>query len=313
MRTGAIGDFVLTLPALRALRATFPAHQILLATRADVLPLVHNMLADDVLAADDRRIAALFQRETQTPSALTPLFSDLDVAVLWLPAPRSAIVADHLRRLNASHIVSADPLPTHRHAADHLLDTLALLGISSARFDARPRLDPPLVSPDVAARTRLGSSLAPDTRLVAIHVGSGSAAKRWPLDNFLAVAARIAAVPKTHVLLVSGPAENVKGLRLPANSTYLPDVRLIDLAALLSTCALYLGNDSGITHIAAALGVPTVALFGPTDPAIWGPRGHHVTILRSETSRMDGLGLEQVWSAVYTGNGGPRSGPPFPT
>ncbi len=297
MRAGAIGDFILTLPALTALRKRFPAHRLILAARADVLPLVHFTLTDDVIAFDDERLTALFTRDSEPTNQLSNLFSDIDLAVLWLPDSSARIVADNLRRFNIARLIAANPLPTYRHAADHLLDTLVPLGISAHQLDAVPRLAPTQHSEYVANLwQRLG--LTPSTRIIAMHVGSGDAHKRWPLDNYRALAARIVAIPNTQVLLLSGPAENISTLTLPAHATHIADCALSDLAALLARCQLYIGNDSGITHLAAALGMPTVALFGPTDPTIWGPRGAHVIILRSPTQRIDDVPVEQLWQAI---------------
>ncbi|MCA1553814.1 MAG: glycosyltransferase family 9 protein, partial [Chloroflexi bacterium] len=136
---------------------------------------------------------------------------------------------------------------------------------------------------------------------VAMHVGSGGAHKRWSLDNFFALAERIVVEGNRRVLLMHGPAEDLRELiqHRPADGAAVVGTNsLSDAAALLELCSLYIGNDSGITHLAAALGVPTLALFGPTDPAIWGPRGTRVRIVRSPTARMDDLSVEQVWQDV---------------
>jgi ADP-heptose:LPS heptosyltransferase len=73
---------------------------------------------------------------------------------------------------------------------------------------------------------------------------------------------------------------------------------LVNIAALMSACGTYVGNDSGLTHLAAALGLRTVALFGPTDPAIWAPRGSRVQILRAVSGRWADLGVDEVEAAL---------------
>lgn len=87
---------------------------------------------------------------------------------------------------------------------------------------------------------------------------------------------------------------------------YLPDApilsgtTLVETAAVLSVCDAYVGNDSGITHLASALERPMVALFGPTEPALWGPRGPHVTILRKADAQMTSIPVDEVEQALFS-------------
>jgi heptosyltransferase-3 len=104
-------------------------------------------------------------------------------------------------------------------------------------------------------------------------------------------------------VLVQGPAdEEAVAMVLGTIGGDVPPVLsglpVCDLAALLSLCAAYLGNDSGVTHLAAAAGTPAVALFGPTDPAVWGPRGPRATILRGEQGRLESISVEMVVEAL---------------
>ncbi len=120
----------------------------------------------------------------------------------------------------------------------------------------------------------------------AIHPGSGSPHKNWPWERFLEVALAISNQKQIQPLFLFGPVEEeapkemVKAIEAQGfpilNRSALPI-----LAGVLSHCVGYLGNDSGVSHLAAALGIPTVNLFGPTDPAYWSPEGGNVTILTS--------------------------------
>lgn len=103
-----------------------------------------------------------------------------------------------------------------------------------------------------------------------IHPFSGSPGKNWPLDSFRQVAALLEAngLP---VQWCAGPDEPLD------NAVRFDD--LGSLAAWLATADVFIGNDSGISHLAAACGAPVVAIFGPTDPRIWAPRGEHVQIM----------------------------------
>jgi ADP-heptose:LPS heptosyltransferase len=116
---------------------------------------------------------------------------------------------------------------------------------------------------------RIQVPAAPVGNFAAIHPFSGSAKKNWPLENFREVAARLP-IP---VKWSAGPEETLEG------AERFDD--LYELGCWLSTARVYLGNDSGISHLAAAVGAPVVAIFLTTDPEIWAPRGPRVTVLRS--------------------------------
>ncbi len=97
------------------------------------------------------------------------------------------------------------------------------------------------------------------------------------------------------VAWIQGPAE--EGLRLPAGARAWRNLPLPALAAALSRCALYAGNDSGVTHLAAASGCPTVALFGASDPVVWAPRGRRVRVVSSGGNGMFGVSVGEVFAA----------------
>jgi len=295
MRAGAIGDLILTLPAVAALRQHFPRLRLLLAARADMLPLLIGSAADDVIPFDSLLLSPLFTSGSEVTNELRAKLGNLELAILWLPERPARTVGNSLKRLGAVRVLDADPLPSGKHAADHLLDTLAPLGILRDLIPA-PLLTLPDTAREDAAWQILGIGSA--ARVVALHVGSGGEAKRWPLSCFIELARLLAELPDTVVLLIRGPAEEAAPALNSVGSTriiHLASPPLTALATILAHCALFVGNDSGITHLAAAMGLPTVALFGPTDPAIWGPRGAHVTIIRSPDTRMNSLEVAGVW------------------
>lgn len=112
---------------------------------------------------------------------------------------------------------------------------------------------------------------------VLVHPGSGSKKKNWPLENFVSLTQKL----REHgheVTWILGPAEEAMGG--PPEIKILSAISLVTLGQHLHGARLYLGNDSGITHLAAAVGCSTIALFGPTDPARWAPRGDRVQVLQ---------------------------------
>jgi ADP-heptose:LPS heptosyltransferase len=145
------------------------------------------------------------------------------------------------------------------------------------RFEFFPALPPPPGIPRVQVPP------APIEDFAIIHPFASSGAKRWPLENFRSVADGLG-VP---MRWCAGPDEELPSAFRTEN--------LYDLARWLSTARLYIGNDSGITHLAAAVGIPVVAIFGATDPAVWAPRGDRVRVV---SGNLDEISLEQVLNAV---------------
>jgi ADP-heptose:LPS heptosyltransferase len=146
------------------------------------------------------------------------------------------------------------------------------------------------------------AGVMPTCKPVIIHPGSGGAHKCWQLDNFLSVA-RMLAGESAEVVFLLGPAE-IERFSAPAIARIedvggiLTNLSLVDVLAVLSCAAGYVGNDSGITHLAAALGIRTVAVFGPTDPAVYGPLGPAVTILHSHASDFAGAISETLQQQI---------------
>jgi ADP-heptose:LPS heptosyltransferase len=235
-----------------------------------------------------------------------PVESTLASADAVVAYTRGSSVLDTLAG-RACRLVARDPAPPAGgpHASLWLAAALGPLGIGAApepeplRFTEAERLE-------AGAAT---SSLPPG--FLAVHPGSGSPAKNWPFDRFVEAARRLA--PGQPWLLVLGPAED--GLVVPDGVATPPDrlpepspslgnavvargLPLRRLAAVLSRAGLYLGNDSGASHLAAACGTRTLALYGPTDPAQWSPVGRAVRTLRSSTGRMEVLGIDEVVAAA---------------
>jgi hypothetical protein len=155
---------------------------------------------------------------------------------------------------------------------------------------------------------------------VALYVGAGGAAKRWPRERWAALARGVrgsAALGRPRVLILAGANEMERGeglddLRTGADGDDGVAVEMCEdalaLADRLRGARAYVGADTGPTHLAAQLGVPTLALFGPTDPAVWGPVGPLVRVVRSPDGTMAGLGvgpvLDELGAVVARAEGG---------
>jgi heptosyltransferase-3 len=168
----------------------------------------------------------------------------------------------------------------------------------------RPLLPPTLTLslPD-DAQELLAEAGCVDGRLpVAIHPGSGGKKKCWPLEKYCELVARIAGDFRPIFLFFSGPAEeqSVKKQidrfsRSRQDVTHIADGSLRTAASLLSRCSLYIGNDSGFSHLAAATGCRVLALFGPTNPAVWGPLGNVEIVSAGFPAPIDRIAVDTVF------------------
>jgi ADP-heptose:LPS heptosyltransferase len=278
-RPGAIGDALLAVPALRALRHLSPAERMTLATNPAIEELVlANHLADSALSQDDPELLWLFAAGPPPGSS----WLTLSTAVLW-SGGASPQAVDRLRA-GGTRVVQVASRPSDgsgEHVSDYLLRTLgSLLGAAEAP-PWRPLCPPARAS--LAAEAWLQARGAHGERLIALHPGSGSDRKNWPSDRYGEAAEHLER-QGYRVLVSFGPADDVTQAVLrhhPGWPDWLVarDLDVTVLAALLARCAGYLGNDSGVSHLAAAMGTPTVALFGPSDPRTWEPRGARVRVL----------------------------------
>ncbi len=291
VRAGALGDVLLGVPALAALRRHFPEAGITLVGPLPAARVAATMsLVDELLSIDDSRLAPLFDEQRSGAQVIEPL-RDLDVAVVWLS--RAQTVADHLQTAGARRVVAAPPYgrgASAPHAADWLLATLAPLGVRvTSYWDSVPWLSPGEEGRAWAAEWH--SHALAGASFAVLHPGSGSARKNWPAAGWVEVVRRVCAARGVRLVLTAGPADSqaladvlaAVEVAIP-EPVVLREPDLFQLAGVLERAALYLGNDSGVTHLASGVGAPTVAVFGPTNPGVWRPRGPRVRVLGGNTA-----------------------------
>lgn len=296
IRPGAIGDTLLTFPVIEALKAHYQDPHVTLVSNPAVLPLAQAWhIADEVANYGDTQWSELFSTAGICSPIMHSVLQRITLAICWLRDP-DGVVKRNLLAAGIQHEIVAPGRPpqgARRHIVEYLAQTV---GIAIA-VSTPPRL-PPLYA----------SNLNANPMFIAIHPGSGGASKCWPVSHFAAV---IKALWVRHVpvLLLAGPADTgrvtalLQQLPSPPQASLLNvviDAPLLHVAELLQGCKGYLGNDSGITHLAALLNVPTLALFGPSDPAVWRPLGASVRILHEpvlENLQVDGVirTIEEIW------------------
>lgn len=328
VRLSAIGDVVNTLPAVTLLRRARPEVFLGFAVedRARDVVVGHPLL-DRVHVFPRRRWRELLR--SARPRALAELGREVRAYVGELRAERYEVVLDAQSNLKGAAHAFASGAPRrigfargHDYELNHLLSTeqvtppadrphrvdkfVSLLGAIGVSGDERTYVLPD----DAAARTRVAayltqSGLAPKS-FVVLHPGTSDhgAEKRWPAESFAALARGIDATLARPVLVTWGPGEEDLARRVcelaPGAARLAPrTASLLELVELVEQAAVFVSADTGPMHLAAAAGVRCVALFGPKDPAVYGPYGPGHVVLRPPSGRATaGIAPDAVLAAV---------------
>ncbi len=252
IRPGAIGDFILTLPAMEFLKTGY----VEVWAASQNLPLAR-------FAHRTRSIAAtgLDMLEFAPSEKLRAELSAFDSIISWYGSNRPEF-RDAVAGLPFQFFTPIPPDSCQIPAADYFASQVG------SPLPAVPSIDCPRVEGGFAV----------------IHPFSASPRKCWPLDRFQELARRL----PMPVRWCAGPEDS------------LPDAvrieNLYELAYWLASARVFVGNDSGISHLAAAVGTPVVALFGPTNPQIWAPRGPHVRVIAK--AAMADISVEEVLDSL---------------
>lgn len=265
-----MGDCIVSLPALEALRGDYTE----VWTTARNRSLIR--FADRVEAISSTGLDLLELPEIEARPGLVERLRGFDSIVSWYGSNRAAF----RERGRALHLPFTffPALPESGagcHAVDFYLRQAESIGGAAAHIVPR-------IACEAEAR-----------EIAVIHPFSGSPRKNWPLERFRAVA-RMMERAGLAVVWTAGPEEELDG------AVRVED--LYELGRLIASARVYLGNDSGISHLAAAVGTATVALFGPTDPAVWEPRGRRVCCVATDTvgEPMERIGVGRVAEAVFS-------------
>jgi ADP-heptose:LPS heptosyltransferase len=289
IRGGAVGDFILTLPAIQLIRESISGCHLEILGYPGIASLaVRAGLADAVRSLEHRTMAALFAKNATIEPELEGYLRGFNLIVSYLFDPDGHFRAS-LERVGVKTLIECP----HRveegkgHASVQLakpLERLAMYLDGDAIFRFR------------SARP-LGQARNPASQLVALHPGSGSLLKNWPVEHWIAFGREwMATHPHDTLALITGEAEAERGITAAVlegwsglRFEHWESLPLTELADRLTGCAAFLGHDSGTSHLAAACGLPCFLLFGPTHPALWAPRGADVRVLRAPGGTLSAL------------------------
>ena len=297
------------MPSLKALRDARPDAHIEILGYKHIAGLAEDRFyAQAVRSIEYGPLSSFFAQNSELPAELAGYFSNFHLVISYLYDP-DRIFEKNLRRCRVANLLCgpAKILETAGHAARQLARPIEDLGIKVPDLSERVF---PSVDDRQFARELLGSVQQP---IIAIHPGSGGADKNWPPENWIGLFSRRAAFSVAEeesrrtgncffLIVVSGEADEAQTEQLEREwknrgVRFVKSLPLPRLAAVLER-SIFIGHDSGISHLAAAAGANCILLFGPTDPNVWAPQNNNVRILRPPTGRLSDLKIEDVEAAV---------------
>jgi heptosyltransferase-3 len=295
IRGGSIGDFILTLPALQVLRETHPHAQIEILGYKNIAVLAERRFyAQAVRSIEYGPLASFFAKNSELPGDLADYCASFDLIISYLYDP-DRIFEMNLRRCGVENLIQGPAqIHNHKHAAEQLAQPVEELGISINDFAARLY---PSAEDRRVAENFLGDLARP---IVALHPGSGSEKKNWPVDNWIDLGNHLLNQKDFggSIMIVSGEADEDQLVRLESiwatrRVRFARSLPLPHLAALLKN-AVFIGHDSGISHLAAAAGANCTLLFGPTDPEVWAPRNENARVIHGAQGKIDKVAVRDV-------------------
>ena len=303
-----LGDAIVATPLLTALKQVLPDTELRVITGTGAAQLLENHPAVDTIhtygVGTQERTKGGSRRLMRAAWALAGELRDTarpDTVFVVDRSLRAALVACRMgarqrigfstegRGLLLTHRVKYDP---QRPEAECALDLLRR--IAPGPYPARPRL---FITPE---ERQTGRVRLPEGHLLGLQPGASHTYKQWPLERLAALADRLVTQQRLRVVLLGGPeevpaAEALKTrLTRPVALDLTGKATLRETMGVLANLTLFLGNDTGVNHIAAALGTPTIALFGPTPAHKWGWDGPRNRILVAPDGKMESIGVEDV-------------------
>ncbi len=282
---GALGDFVCMMPAIEALARRHRGASIELMARAELARLaVGRTCVARGHSIDAPHVSGLFSEASEEYPEVREFFASFQRIYSFFASTDAGF---RVRLASATDgEVSFHPFrPVEDGAVKLHMAAAYLRSIGEVDSIVPPRIEP--TAEDLRAASEALAQLRCDpSNLIAIFPGSGSPAKNWPLDKFIVLARKLS--ERSSVVFIVGPAESAMERTLrESDLPVLKDLNLGTVAGIARLAACFVGNDSGVSHLAAAADAPGVVIFGPSDPARWRPLGRVVVLGRNEIISID--------------------------
>jgi len=302
IRGGAIGDFILTMPAIQLVRETLPETRIEVLGYDTITSLARSAsLVDATRSIEHGPMSGFFVPKSKLDSELMDYFGSFSVVISYL-YDSDGFFRDNVERCKVDTFIQAphriDESLEDESAAMQLAKPLETL----AMFIEKPFIELPAGLDGNEAEPIVSKASC----RIALHPGSGSPRKNWSFEGWISVVEKLnQKIPSAEILVISGEAEersigefitllDKTGIRW----NHLRHLDLPSVATAVQQCDLFLGHDSGISHLAAACGLPAVLLFGPTKPRIWAPQNPGVKTITAPEGDLSRIDPDEVVAAA---------------
>jgi ADP-heptose:LPS heptosyltransferase len=313
IQPGAVGDLILTLPLIRLLKAEYGYQRVDVAGHLDRLTyLVGKTAIDQAISIDRHSLHALFidpeSFHLTEDDPLIQLFHPYELIVTFLSDEQGHFEQNLIMTALRTHSVEVvtlalrPPDDFRGHAAEFFIRQFADQMVQKPHHHLARFLQTPLLQVKPPSGQMDATPLADDKlkryRRITLQPGSGGVGKCWPIENFCELAARLQQEDFKPLFLL-GPAETERWgqevvARLKAHAQIIQDIPLEQVVELLSESTAYIGNDSGISHLAGAMDLPSLVIFGLTDPQHWRPLGSRSLVCRSDQPKIPWPSVHEV-------------------
>jgi ADP-heptose:LPS heptosyltransferase len=297
LHPGGLGDIILALPAIAVLRERFPAARLTIAANLDHVAPIMGGYVESALSLSSIPLHHLYSEAALSPSDIR-FWKSFDRVYSWTGAGDPGFVRKMKEIHPHTYVASWRPRPQEpRHVSQIFVDSLGpeiAAGIEAA--PQRILLEPELS--DQGSRWLSEHNWNGIDPLITLHPGAGSRAKRWPIAQFISLGQRLLQ-ERSKLLIIEGPAESGLAAQLtrelPSGAAIQAESLPLDLlSAVMARSSLFVGNDSGIAHLAAALGIFSTVIFGPTLPRHWAPLGERVKVLRDDRGCLESITVDDI-------------------
>jgi len=303
IRGGAIGDFIVTLPAVELVKQRWPDARVEVLGYPSIAELgLDRHYFDAVRSMDHRGLSSFFIPDTILDPDWMDYFASFDLVISYLYDP-DEFFETNVRKCGPGRYLGISPkVREGKPAARHLAGPLAELELclKSPAAKLHPNDEDKQVADDFLRKTFPNFDTY-TAGFTVVHPGSGSEKKNLPLERWTSLMNILLQDYPGCALFVGGEAEGDKLDRAMEQLDVAPPSRVATatlplpvLAAVLQRARCFFGHDSGISHLAAAVGTPVIALFGPTDAATWAPQGGYVSVIQKASGNLDDITKEDV-------------------
>jgi len=286
---GALGDLICLVPTISAIARRHPGTEIDLMARDELARFAVGRLGVTRGHSIDRReMTHLFRESPSDSDDAHRFFGAFERIYCFFNAndARFRRTLSDASRPGASSFHPFIPPGEDHVAAAYLNDVTGDSRLEDLAISLLPS--------DLESANRATSGIAEPKKFAAIFPGSGSSTKNWPIEKFVMLADRIGKT--TCAIFVLGPAEiSLERFLSDRGQPVITGQSLGTVAAIARMASAFIGNDSGVSHLASAVGTPGIVLFGPTDPDRWRPLGQ-VQILRRDP--IDEIEISEVLATL---------------